>query len=321
MNLQEKMIARIMLKNKMLMADGQAFENLFTSIMGYARPDFRQVKPQGNLGDRKNDGFEPSAGRYFQVYAPENIQEKESAATKKLEVDFDGLKSFWENMYSCGIKEYLFVLNDKYKGAFPSTYEALAELQRKNNLDKAEVFSCKHLEDIVFSELQDDQILAIVGFLPDANTIVQVDYSVLTEVVAHVLENNPNNATQGKLVSPEFETKLVFNDLKVARNFLAAGSYQASAVEAFFDLNADFARHAVRESLSDMYVTAKQQGFVSGSESGLTVQDQIYFDVLASATPNSSMDSRRATHKAVQVLLSYFFESCDIFEEPVNAAP
>lgn len=321
MNLQEKMIARIMFKNKTLSADAQVFENLFTSIMAYARADFRQVKPQGNLGDRKNDGFEPAVGRYFQVYAPENVQEKESTAIKKLEGDFDGLKSFWAGLYPAGIKEYFFVLNDKYKGAFPTTHAALAALQKKHGLDKAEVFACKHLEDVIFGELQDEHIYAIVGFLPDTATIVKVDYSVLTEVVAHVLANTPNNAVQGKLVSPEFETKLVLNDLKVAASFLTAGSYQDSAVESFFKLNANFARQAVRQSLNDMYVSATKQGFVTDPISGLTAQDQIYFEVLASATPNSFVGAKGATQKAVQVLLSYFFESCDIFEEPTNVTP
>lgn len=319
MNLQEKMIARIMFKNKVLAADAQAFENLFTSVMAYARADFQQVKPQGRIGDRKNDGFEPAAGRYYQVYAPEDAQEKESAAIKKLKGDFAGLKSYWANVYTTGIKEFFFVLNDKYKGAYPTTHAALAELQKDHGLLKAEVFACKHLEEVVFGELQEDQLLTIVGGVPDAAAIVKVDYSVLTEVVEHVLANPADNAIKGKYVSPEFETKLVFNDLKVAASFLTAGSYTTKTVEEFFGLNTNFARQAVRQSLNDMYVSAANQGFKGDSVSGFTAQDQIYFDVLASATPNSFTGSKGAVQKAVLVLLSYFFESCDIFEEPTNA--
>lgn len=40
MNTQESFIARLMFKVKVLAADGQQFENLFVSIMGYARPGF-----------------------------------------------------------------------------------------------------------------------------------------------------------------------------------------------------------------------------------------------------------------------------------------
>lgn len=321
MNLQEKMIARIMFRNKVLSADAQAFENLFTAVMAYARSDFQQVKPQGNIGDRKNDGFEPAAGRYYQVYAPEDAHEKESAAIKKLEGDFSGLKAHWTGVYPAGIKEYLFVLNDKYKGAYPTTHATLAALQKNHGLDKAAVFSCKHLEEVAFGELLEDQLLVIVGGVPDAATIVKVDYSVLTEVVQHVLANPPENAVKGKLVSPEFGAKLIFNDLTVAAGFLTAGSYQTSTVESFFDLNTNFARQAVRQSLNDMYINSTNQGFEADPVSGFTVQDHIFFDVLASATPNSFGGSKGATQKAVLVLLSYFFESCDIFEEPTNATP
>jgi hypothetical protein len=321
MNLQEKMIARIMFRNKVLSADAQAFENLFTSVMAYARSDFQQVKPQGSIGDRKNDGFEPTIGRYYQVYAPEDAQEKESAAIKKLEGDFVGLKSYWAGIYPAGIKEYFFVLNDKYKGAYPTTHTAIAKLQKDHGLSNAQVFAGKHLEEVAFSELQEDQLLVIVGGIPDAATIVKVDYSVLTEVVQHVLAHPPENAVKGKLVSPEFEAKLIFNDLKIAASFLTAGSYQASTVESFFELNTNFARQAVRQSLNDMYINATKQGFEADPVSGFTIQDQIYFDVLASATPNAFTGSKGAVRKAVQVLMSYFFESCDIFEEPTNAAP
>lgn len=321
MNLQEKMIARIMFRNKVLSADAQAFENLFTSVMAYARSDFQQVKPQGSIGDRKNDGFEPAIGRYYQVYAPEDAQEKESAAIKKLEGDFAGLKAYWGGVFPAGIKEYFFVLNDKYKGAYPTTHAALAKLQKDHGLSNAQVFACKHLEEVAFSELQEDQLLVIVGGIPDAATIVRVDYTVLTEVVQHVLAHPPENAVKGKLVSPEFEAKLIFNDLKVAASFLTAGSYQASTVESFFDLNTNFARQAVRQSLNDMYIRATTHGFTADPISGFTVQDQIYFDVLASATPNILSGSKGAVLKAVQVLMSYFFESCDIFEEPTNASP
>lgn len=317
MNTQEKMIARIMFKSKIYAADGQSFENLFTSIMGYARADFRGIKPQGKFGDRKNDGCEPAVGRYYQVYAPENVLEKESAAINKLKTDFAGLKTYWGTLYAAGIKEYFFVLNDKYKGAFPTTHKALSDLQSQHNLNKADVFSCKNLEEVLFSELDDDQVQVVVGFIPDPSTIVKIDYDILNEVVSHILENTADKAVPGKLVSPEFESKLTFNDLNAAAPYLKSGSYLANAVESFFERNTDFARQSVRQSLNDMYISAKQHGFVNDPATGLTAQDQMYFDILANATPNTHAGQKGAVQRAAQVLLSYFFESCDIFEEPV----
>ncbi len=67
MDSNQKQIARLTLRNRILKVSGNEFERIFTEIMSASRPDFRQVKPQGISGDRKNDGFEPMAGRYFQV--------------------------------------------------------------------------------------------------------------------------------------------------------------------------------------------------------------------------------------------------------------
>lgn len=316
MNTQEKVIARLMFQNKVLAADGQQFENLFVAVMGHARPDFRPIKPQGKIGDRKNDGCEPAAGRYYQVYAPEDATTKESASVKKIETDFAGLKKYWSSLHPIGIQEFFFVLNDRYKGAFPTTYGALSNIQKTHGLQKADVFSCKDIERVVLDELDDDQIQTVVGFIPDVTTIVKVDYQILTEVIAHILENTPDQAVPGKLISPEFETKLTFNNLSAAAPYLKAGSYQSSAVESFFERNVDFARQAVRQSLNDMYIKATQEGFVDDPAIGLSAQDQMYFYILSSATPLVEKSQLAATQRAVQVLLAYFFESCDVFEEP-----
>ena len=57
LNRDEKHILRILFQNKIYKADGQVFEDIFTSIMNYSEPTFRSIKPWGNIGDRKNDGY------------------------------------------------------------------------------------------------------------------------------------------------------------------------------------------------------------------------------------------------------------------------
>ena len=64
MNSEEKAIARILFKIKIYESNGQAFEDLFTAIMSKSNSNFRPVKPQGTIGDRKNDGYDHENGKY-----------------------------------------------------------------------------------------------------------------------------------------------------------------------------------------------------------------------------------------------------------------
>lgn len=62
MRAEDKFIAKILFKIKVLQFRGQAFEDFFVSIMTKANTDFQAVKAYGNIGDRKNDGFIRTTG-------------------------------------------------------------------------------------------------------------------------------------------------------------------------------------------------------------------------------------------------------------------
>ena len=90
-------------------AIGQAYEDIFVQVMAQRYPEFRPVKPQGQLGDRGNDGYSSSRGVYYQVFAPEAENHlTPSSAVKKLGTDFKKLREYWDTL--APIKEYHFVL-------------------------------------------------------------------------------------------------------------------------------------------------------------------------------------------------------------------
>lgn len=109
-------MAHLIFRNKISESDGSAFEALFTRIMTCANPSFQQVKPQGRIGDKKNDGFDSLSGTYYQVYAPENLEIKEQNAINKLNEDFNGLYAYWKSI--CPIRKFIYVVNDKTKEYF-----------------------------------------------------------------------------------------------------------------------------------------------------------------------------------------------------------
>lgn len=155
-------LARIAFKYRIHSLDGQAYENLFVEIMQYKNANFRPVKPQGRIGDRKNDGFDPIKGTFYQVFAPEDLRKNPSAAIKKVRQDFIGLKNAWKQI--APIREFYFVINDKYRGVYPEIEKELSEIRNANELRVCRPFLAKDLERALFS-LPDDIISSIVGLI------------------------------------------------------------------------------------------------------------------------------------------------------------
>ena len=168
---------------------GMAFQNLFVDIMQRSNPNFVPVKPQGSEGDWKNDGHDPVAGRYYQVYSPEQFDEAQ--AVGKLKKDFNGLVKKWgdKKVYTNGVQEFHFALNDYYRivqGGYPTTIAALEGLRQTHGLVKCGLFRAKHLEDVLFG-LADDEIFAVIGYPPNPADIDVLKLELVHEVITHIV--------------------------------------------------------------------------------------------------------------------------------------
>jgi hypothetical protein len=305
MNVNERAPARKMFQNLILSSDGSAYERLFTAVMQHANKDFRQVKPQGRLGDRKNDGYDSTTGRYYQVYAPESLQRMPGKADVKLAADFAGLKAYWDPISP--IREYYFVMNDRYQGTLPTVESDLAKLKSAHALNVCETYLAKDLEDELF-KLPDDVISDIVGFGPDPAQIEQIDYSVLAEVIAHVMRHSTAVTAEQVLKVPDFSRKIIFNNLCTAERFLTLGSYQTGLVEDYFANNSAVSKQDVRNKMNELFQEAEiQHADTVGQDcSG----DPVFWSIVNTANPKAAS---KAAQDATIVLMAHFFESCDIF--------
>ena len=313
MSPQTKQIARIIFRNRILEANAQEYENLFTKVMGYSRSDFQPVKPQGAFGDRKNDGFEKNSGRYFQVFAPEDFSTKETKVISKINEDFKGLHDYWQSQ-GVGIREFHFVLNDKFKGAYPSTDFALNELKKNYpTLQVSEKFLAKHLENEFFL-LSDDQIFVIIGGVPDPENIETIDYGVLGEVIKFIDQQPTKPFEMGKLVAPPFDKKITFNGLVGTKSFLENAWYQCGVLDSFFEFEGNFTKDFLRDKLNSVYVEAREK---FANPTTPDTGDQIFISILENIIPSdiNSVDNKRY-REAAGVLMATFFDSCDIYEEP-----
>ena len=313
MDRDEKYLIRIMFQNKIYSSDAQEFENLFTKIMQYRYNDFRAVKPQGSLGDMKNDGYLIDDGEFYQVYGPENISKSIDTAINKLEVDSEGLINKWNK---ANINKFNYVVNDKYKGANVSVHQKLLKLDTilqkiaNNNNIRTGLIVAKDLENMLF-ELDEDSIIAIVGLPPRTNAIYDVDYDALNEVVNHIL-NLPAKDYTDDLYVPDFDEKIKFNGLsKIIARRLDSAAINYGDVEVYFENQGDFLRDDIKNRFKQLYNEAKNK--ISNEEENFA--DRRYMYILEKSMPR---ENKNSIQQAVECLLAFYFESCDIFEAPQN---
>lgn len=306
MTKDEKYIARIIFKNKIYAADKQAFEDLFTKVKQNEDEKFKQVKPQGRLGDGKCDGFNSVTGEYYQVYAPEKLDGKEDKANTKMDTSIKELLDFWtKNNFE--VKKFYFVVKDDYKNVYASLYTNAKAIATNNKIE-CEILICKNLED-TFLKLDEDKIIDVLGgIIPDPLNIENVEYSIMQEVIAFLLNSNAPKIKEVIPAHPDFEKKIVFNSLsKAVSDFLNAGQRQNFAIKEYFELNSKFIKEELRQAFNNIY----QQAVKEIPESD-TKNDEVFQFIVDKSSPKDNF----AFHNTVYVLMAYYFEYCDIFEAP-----
>ena len=298
--------AQILFKNKALSSDGQAYEDLFIRTMEEISTSFQPVKPQGSLGDKKNDGFDFATGEYYQCYAPEDLSKNITTAVNKLQKSADGLVGYWDSISK--VKKIYFVVNDNYKGSYPEIHQKLAELRTQYVGIEFELLRAKDLERKILS-LDVDTIQRIIGFLPDPQTN-PLDPDYLTEVLRHLMNFESDfqlmeNDLPDKL---DFTKKIKQNELSgYIENHLNIAHYSIYQVEKYFKYNSDFEK----DELQKKFITLYQQE-VENVGSTEDKSNIIFTNLFNKICPREN----QSVKMAVLILMAYYFEACDIFEEP-----
>ncbi len=308
MTTEEKYIARIQFKNRLLSSHGQTFEDLFIRVMQAFDSDFRPVKPQGREGDKKNDGFNKKTGQYYQVYSPENPANKEKESLEKISNTITGLIDFWQTISP--IKKFYWVFNDHYQGVYPSVEQKLSEIEKQHKIS-SNPFLCKNIED-VFLSLSELEIIDILGgHIPDYKYIEDIPIDILGEVIEYLtmLDYDSSEITFPDEIN--FDRKIRFNKLSPTHGkLLTSHFYQDHLITEYFSFNSKFAKEDLKTVFSNLYI----EGLGIYAEDILERSDLIFDYVLKKASPRN----HKAITDAVLILMAHYFESCDIYEEPLE---
>ena len=272
---------------------GTEFQDFFSDIMERRYPgEFVRVRPWGNIGDRKNDGYLLPAKRVYQVYAPREMSQTE--AVNKIEEDFTGAIANWPEM-----REWTFVHNDM-DGLGPGITAKLDEIASRDGIAITQM-GYQGLSTVVF-ELGKDDLAFLFGPAPTLPGMHQVRFADLELVVSSIALTQAADDIDIRRVSQD---KLRANALSVeAQGLLEIGMRKADLVRQFFDEHHD-------PLLGDKLASTFRKKYVELRDAG-TLPEELFHKLFLFAGGAQGPTPRHIN--AVYAVLAFLFEQCDIFE-------
>ncbi len=278
---------------------GTAFQDWFVRLAGFAfGADFEEVRPYGPQGDLKCDGRRISTRSIFQCYAP-NLM-KDGELISKIDEDFDGARSHWAS----DMAEWIFVHNDG-RGLPPKAVQHLDGLRKAHSSIVIMTWSEPELLNLV-KTLDLAALQTLFGYAP---SIAIIDRLVMADLVPVIeaLERQEPNATDPPLTPPSPE-KLEKNALSIeSAMLLKIGRRKGGLVETFF-------RKSSRPDLGERVAEAFRTRYAELKGLGLPVEM-----IFKHLQDYAGMNGEPKRQGAALAILSYFFESCDIFEDPTTS--
>lgn len=259
--------------------------------------DFEEVRPYGSQGDLKCDGCRISTKSVFQCYAPYLMKDGELIA--KVNEDFHGARAHW----AAEMAEWIFVHNDG-RGLPPKAVQHIDTLRKAHSPIGLKTWSEPELQELAMA-LDLAALQALFGYAP---SIAIVDRLVMADLVPIIdaLQRQEPNPSDPPLTPPSPE-KLEKNALSEdSALLLKVGRRKAGLVETFF-------RKSSRPDLGERIAEAFRSRYAELKRLGLPM-DMIFKHLQDYAGMTGGDPKRQGAALAV---LAYFFESCDIFEDPV----
>ena len=286
---------RLQFRLAFLEKKGAEFQDWFARLAAYAfGSDFEAVRPYGRHGDLKCDGHRVSTHTVFQCYAPDKM--KEGPLNKKIERDFVGAYEKWR-----GMAEWVLVHNDA-RGLPASSMQLFNRLRGNHPGVKINVWTEAKLRQLADRlPLEDQQ--SLFGFAPSKTGLETLVMKDLQPVIHQLQSMDPEPGAEP--VTPPSVDKLEKNLLSEdAAELLRVGRRKERLVETWFmrDRRAD---------LGERIAEAFRRRYAQLRESGRS-PDEILGHLQQYA--GTGGDPGRQT--AVLAVLSYFFERCDIFDDP-----
>lgn len=299
------------LKNRMNTSFGYDFQYLFFEILkSLYTDDFIMPKPQGRHGDRKNDGYIPSEGKYFAIYGPETYDLNISYTCQKMEQDLTGLLENIENgNWTYTINSFVFVVNTRYNKIVP--VEINQKVEELNNKTGINIFLWTSYDvELLFNELPENKkqfVLQCYTTLDSFSLSIQVLNSIIEKVNTVEFKKSKIDGLMA------FEDKIKFNNISEDRTAdLLAASYNINSLDSILDEldNTGVLQEELSSLLKNIYEESKDK---------FSDENQIFDNIICEMMRTSSQDLNQINIKIIRetvlIIMSKYFENCTIFEK------
>lgn len=107
------------------------------------------------------------------------------------------------------------------------------------------------------------------------------------------------------LVVPDFDEKIQFNGLsEITATYLNNGFLRVTYLNEYLSNNSDFVADELRDKLNEVYLQEKEK----------YSKDELFWNIVNRLSPKA----QQIYQITVIVIMSKYFETCDIFEEPME---
>ncbi|MCP9623107.1 hypothetical protein FOH10_02405 [Nocardia otitidiscaviarum] len=283
---------------------GSFFEDYVEKVLGRFHDDFMNPAPTGRLGDGGCDGLAESGTIMYACYGQRPGRDAERELAKKIRSDFDRAVDQWASFHT-----WRFVTNAPVG---PLATQVVVDMQRSYGPGSSRPLTVRLVNpEKLWSEVVSTLDTAILNELfPGAPGIANVELEDLIPLLDQ-LGSGAGPVDSGGAVLPVPASKMDFNALSEAsRAEFNYGRLLAPRIDEWYQSCSDpglFDAHGAR--FRALY---EQQRAVTTTPS--EILERLYAAV---AGPNVRMDATRAN--AAFAVLSYFFDSCHIFEMPTDA--
>ena len=300
-----------MFENRMYTCFGYEFQHFVFQIMKTIYKDkFIMPKPQGRLGDKKNDGFIPSKGEYYGIYGPETNDLDINYTLSKLEKDFIGLfENIKNGEWKFELKKYIFVINTRNNATFPvSIVQKAEELSKKYSVEVC-LWGSYEVKQLFEKLTLRDKMFILQCYVVLDN--ISLNLQVLNQLIYKINSSNYSKSMIDGFM--KFENKIKFNNLSENRAAdLLSASFNINALDSA--LNELDSTGVLQEQLAYLLKTTYDEGKTK-CENENQIFDYLIEKLMEECSDKLESINFKVVRETVLIVVSKYFENCTIFEK------